>query len=126
MGIAGLAIAVVMVLMLQVLMLQRQQGLDKLNAERAEELKRYQSLRQAVAHAEDPSTVYVRARRELGMVRAPDVVYVTPETIPTKEPFERSLPNASSNAETSAPASPTADPDTADGAAATTGEGHGG
>ncbi len=84
--------ALITILILQVVMLQRQQELDALNAKRVEMSETYQSLRRQVAEAEDPATVLRRARNDLGMVPAPDIIYLVPETVPQREPIQRTLP----------------------------------
>ncbi|MCB1027952.1 MAG: hypothetical protein KDB24_09345 [Microthrixaceae bacterium] len=80
------------VLYLQVVMLQRQRQLDDIAAQRTEVVREYQDLRRNVAQLESPDAVVKRATEELGMVPAPEVLYLEPAaaTAPA-EPLNRTL-----------------------------------
>jgi cell division protein FtsB len=107
-GAAAFAVAVLLVLGIQVVMLQRQQSLDQLTERRTAELERYQALLIEVTEVEDPASVLARAQRELGMVPAPDVLYLVPNTVPFHPAFERTLPTtpATSPSETDSVTAP--------------------
>jgi cell division protein FtsL len=91
-GGAAVLITLLAVLYLQIVMLQRQRQLDSLARERTEVVRDYQDLRRSVAELESPEAVVSRATNELGMVPAPEVVYLeaAPAATPT-EPVDRSL-----------------------------------
>lgn len=90
----GIALAVVLigVLVLQVVMVTQQQQLDRLLAERTRQSEQYQALRRTAASVQDPAAMADKAASDLGMVPVPDVVYLTPETVPMHKPFTRTLP----------------------------------
>lgn len=92
-GTVGAVLALLLsVLYLQVVMLQRQRQLDGLAAERTEVTRQNQDLRRNVAELESPDAVVRRATEELGMVPAPEVVYLEPSPAAAPdEPIIRTL-----------------------------------
>ena len=118
------------VLYLQVVMLQRQRELDDLANQRTEVIRENQDLRRSVAELESPDAVVRRATEELGMVPAPEVLYLDPSTAAApEEPIVRTLgglPGAPA-AESDVPDDPTAAGDPAvDSGPAADGAGRGG
>ena len=112
------------VLYLQVVMLQRQRELDGLANQRTEVVRANQDLRRSVAVLESPDAVVRRATEELGMVPAPEVLYLNPATAAApEEPIVRTLgdqPGATSaesdvTDETADPAAPAGDEAAQDG-----------
>lgn len=80
------------VLYLQVVMLQRQRQLDGIAEQRTEVMREYQDLRRNVAQLESPDAVVKRATDELGMVPAPEVLYLEPANAnAAAEPLKRTL-----------------------------------
>ena len=80
------------VLYLQVVMLQRQRQLDGLANQRTEVLRENQDLRRNVAELESPDAVVRRATEDLGMVPAPEVLYLAPSAAAApEEPIVRTL-----------------------------------
>lgn len=114
-GTVGAVMALLLsVLYLQVVMLQRQRELDGLANQRTEVMRENQDLRRNVAELESPDAVVRRATEDLGMVPAPEVLYLDPSPAAApEEPLVRTLGDASADASAEAPA-PDADAPAAD------------
>lgn len=117
---ATFAICLILVLVAQIAMLQRQDHLNTLrDRQDAQELE-YQRLREEVAQLESPDVIVERAKTVLGMVDAPEVVYVNPAPAAEAEKFDRGrTPASSDNAVpdgTTSAASAASTPTTAQGA----------
>lgn len=85
---AGAAVLVFGLVSFHVVLSQGQLGLDRLEAQVAKEQTQYQRLRLHVAELEAPDRVVTVAQDRLGMVPAPEVVYLTSRATPS-EPSER-------------------------------------
>jgi len=84
-GVAAAAAVLVFGLVsFHVILSQGQLGLDRLEAQVAKEQARYQRLRLHVAELEAPDRVVTVAQDRLGMVPAPEVVYLTPRAAPSE------------------------------------------
>ena len=92
-GTVGAVMALLLsVLYLQVVMLQRQRELDDLANQSTEVMRENQDLRRNVAELESPDAIVRRATEELGMVPAPEVVYLDPSPAAAPdEPIVRTL-----------------------------------
>lgn len=87
---ATFAICMILVLVTQIAMLQRQDHLNTLRDRQDVQDLEYQRLREEVAQLESPDVIVERAKTVLGMVEAPEIVYVNPAPAATAEAFDRS------------------------------------